>query len=122
MAATSAPAASASTPAEALAAVWRERLFRHPEWWLTAASLAAWAALGAMLVRHPGVELAGWTAMAVAMMLPLARPQARWLAFRSLPRHRHRSVAVFAAAYVAVWVATGALALAALAPVRGEAL
>jgi predicted metal-binding membrane protein len=75
-----------------------------------------------MFVRHPRVELAGWTAMAVAMMLPLARPQARWLAFRSLPRHRHRSVAAFAVAYVGVWTAAGAVAVAALAPVRGRAL
>ena len=71
-----------------------------------------------MLARHAQVDLAGWTAMAVAMMLPLGRRQARWLAFRSLPRHRHRAVATFAVAYVAAWVGAGAIAIAALAPVR----
>jgi hypothetical protein len=122
MAATSAPAVSASTRADATLAAWRRSAFRHPEWWLTAASLVAWAALGAMFVRHPRVELAAWTAMAVAMMLPLARPQVRWLAFRSLPRHRHRSVAAFSLAYVLVWTAAGAVAIAALRPVHGAAL
>jgi predicted metal-binding membrane protein len=58
--------------------------------------------------------------MVVAMMLPLAGAQARWLGLRTLRRDRHRAIATFAAGYLVVWVALGALALAALAPVAGE--
>jgi hypothetical protein len=121
---------------------WRAFTWRTPDWWLGGAALAAWTALAAMfaamssgLHEHGGGVLLGtgathamsygallgwWAAMVVAMMLPLVRGQARWLALRSLRRHRQKAVALFAAAFVATWVAAGAVALAVLGPVRGE--
>ncbi|MEA2220442.1 MAG: hypothetical protein QOJ35_3068 [Solirubrobacteraceae bacterium] len=75
---------------------------------------------GATHAMSYGALLGWWAAMVVAMMLPLVRGQARWLALRSLRRHRQKAVALFAAAFVATWVAAGAVALAVLGPVRGE--
>lgn len=128
----SAPAASASTPASPLAA-WRDRAWQRPSWWLTAASLAAWWALVVVsihpLVHHGhgslaelplGAAVAWWTAMVVAMMLPLTSADARWIAFRSLPSRRQFAVASFAAGFLAVWALAGAVALLATAPVQGE--
>ena len=103
-----------------------------PDWWLGAASLVAWMALTAMFLAmstgslhagHGGAAgstgslsdralLASWALMVVAMMLPLVREQARWLALRSLRRHGRRVVATFTVAYLAVWVAFGAVAIA----------
>jgi hypothetical protein len=65
--------------------------------------------------------LAAWAAMVLAMMLPLVRGQARWLALRSLRRLRQHAVAVFSVAFLAVWTLAGAVAIVALAPVRGQA-
>jgi hypothetical protein len=124
---------------------WRAFTWRVPDWWLGAASVAAWIGLGAMFLAmasgsaghaghrthgsplialHPmstGEMLAAWAAMVVAMMLPLVRGQARWLALRSLRRLRQGAVAVFAGAFVLVWALAGAGAVVALEPVRGEA-
>jgi len=121
---------------------WRAFALRTPDWWLGAASLVAWMALTAMFLAmatgsmHTGhgapastgstshtyaALLGSWALMVVAMMLPLVREQARWLALRSLRRHHRRVVVAFTGAYLAPWVALGAIAIAALAPVRGEA-
>jgi predicted metal-binding membrane protein len=54
------------------------------------------------VVVHPAV-------MAVAMMVPLVLPSARYVAESSLWRRRHRSVALFLASYVAAWTAAGAV-------------
>jgi predicted metal-binding membrane protein len=108
-------------PADSIAA-WRREALGQPEWPLTAASLLAWAAVGAMFVHHHHARLAAWIVMTVAMMLPLARPQARSLALSSPRRRRGSAVGAFAVAYLAVWAAAGALAIAALAPVRGAAI
>jgi predicted metal-binding membrane protein len=94
-----------------------------------AASLAAWAGVGASFAAAPGghhaasfaTALAWWAAMVVAMMLPLAAPHARWLAFRSLRRLRHQAIALFAAAYLLPWLIFGAVTIAALRPVQGDA-
>jgi predicted metal-binding membrane protein len=67
-----------------------------------------------------GGLLGSWAAMVIAMMLPLVRHQARWLAFRSLRARRQQAVAVFSGAYFAVWMTAGAVALVVLGPVRGE--
>ena len=67
-----------------------------------------------------GALLASWAVMVVAMMLPLVREQARWLALRSLRRDSRRVVATFTAAYLALWVAFGAVAIALFEPVRGS--
>ena len=126
---------------------WRAFTRRAPDWWLGAAAVAAWMGLTFMFLamasgsthgghgmHHgagaPAAGAAGemstaalvgsWTLMAVAMMLPLVRKRARWLAFRSLPARRQRAVAAFTATFLAVWVAAGLVAIALLEPVRGE--
>jgi predicted metal-binding membrane protein len=50
-----------------------------------------------------------WLLMSAAMMLPSTVPAVRHTAFNSLRHRRHRAVAVFAAAYLAVWLAFGAV-------------
>jgi predicted metal-binding membrane protein len=67
-----------------------------------------------------GSAILAFALMAVAMMLPLARSPARWLAFRSLRSHRQAAIAVFAASCMAVWVAAGAVLVVVLGPVRGS--
>jgi predicted metal-binding membrane protein len=119
---------------------WRGFVLRTPDWWLGAASLVAWMALTAMFLGMAtgslhaghggagggaaelsyGALLASWALMVVAMMLPLVREQARWLALRSLRRDSRRVVATFTLAYLALWVAFGAVAIAVLEPVRGS--
>ena len=59
------------------------------------------------------VAVAMWTLMAVAMMLPTALPAVRHVAANSLRRRRPRAMATFAAVYALIWVAFGALVLAA---------
>lgn len=88
----------------------RRHAWRRPEWPWVALVAAAWAALVAGgAVHHPGV--ATWTLMVVAMMVPATIPVLRAISFNSLWDRRYRSPALFLAAYLAVWVALGALAL-----------
>ncbi len=91
---------------------------RHPEWWLyTVAASAGFVlvvdGLSAMPMSGPGsVMLPGadhWFLMVLAMMVPLAAPQARLVALRSVWQRRHRSAALFAVGLIAVWIAVGAL-------------
>lgn len=122
MAATSAPGALASMRAE-LGALgrWRRYAARRPEWWLPAAAGLAWTVLAVAFLRgahDPGIGW--WAVMVVAMMLPLVRSQARWLAFRSLRERRQAAVAAFVLSFVLAWVAAGAVLLAVLTSVRGD--
>jgi predicted metal-binding membrane protein len=109
---------------------------RHPEWWLYVVTAAAWFVLlawrggpetlpthavtghhttgvttgqadGGDFARHLGHGLNHWLLMVLAMMLPLAAPQARIVALRSLWPRRHRSAVFFVAGYVALWLAVG---------------
>jgi predicted metal-binding membrane protein len=52
-----------------------------------------------------------WALMATAMMLPTALPAARSISLNGKWKRRHRGPALFAAGYLAVWVAVGALLL-----------
>jgi predicted metal-binding membrane protein len=54
-----------------------------------------------------GAAAGHWTLMVLAMMLPMAAPQARLVALRSVWVRRHRAAVVFALGYVAVWSAVG---------------
>lgn len=136
--------ATQPAPARATLEDWRAFEWRTPDWWLGALAVAGWMALTWMFLamasgtmhagHHAGAPPAGaglgdmsyaalvgsWALMVLAMMLPLARGQARWLAFRSLRARRQQAVGLFAGAFVAVWVAAGAAAIALLEPVRGE--
>lgn len=57
------------------------------------------------------VEVMGWTVMSAAMMGPAALPAMRHVALSSLRWRRSRAVAEFVAAYGALWVAFGVVAL-----------
>ena len=93
---------------------------RHPEWWLYAVAAAAGLVLvveglpgGAgqmqgMPDTTAGPGLDHWFLMVLAMMLPMAAPQARLVALRSLWPRRHRSAVVFTVGVVGVWLAVGA--------------
>lgn len=113
------PDAAALSAPRRVAGGWqgvRRRAWRHPEWWALAISAAAWVALAAMGVHRGG---AAWTvghaaAMGAAMMLPLAVPELRFVALGSLWRRRDRAMAMFAAGFLAVWTACGALILVAM--------
>jgi predicted metal-binding membrane protein len=111
----------------AIALAWR------PEWPLAILALLAWTTIvmGALpyphAQHHPAAPdapssfvpmLAGWTVMCVAMMMPLTLPAVRYVALNSIRARRVRAMAVYTAAYLGVWVAFGALALLAAAPVR----
>lgn len=54
--------------------------------------------------------IAPWTLMVAAMMLPGLLPPIRKLSFGSLWRRRHRTAAIFAAAYVSIWIGFGVVA------------
>jgi predicted metal-binding membrane protein len=60
--------------------------------------------------------LGPWTLMCIAMMVPVAVPAVRHVATNSLRRRRGAAAAQFLVAYLLVWVAFGALVLAALPP------
>jgi predicted metal-binding membrane protein len=53
-----------------------------------------------------------WALMVVAMMLPTALPAVRHVAANSLRRRRPRAMATFAAVYLLIWLAFGALLIA----------
>jgi predicted metal-binding membrane protein len=137
----SAPGASASTRAEGRRGRARGRRWTGPGVSLIAISAAAWLVTVAWFARGGGMgppaghhaaehaaappyatALVAWTVMAAAMMLPLARKEARWLAYRSLRSRRRAAVGVFAAAHLSVWALAGAVAVAALAPLHGKLL
>ena len=110
---------------------WRRYTSREPQWWLLAAAAAGWIGLVSVLAlgghadaTHQGsaswIALAGWMTMVVAMMLPFTSKEARWLASRSLPSRRQRAIAAFGAGFLLPWIAVGAVAVAALAPLHGE--
>jgi predicted metal-binding membrane protein len=79
------------------------------------AAACAWLVLlvesGAGGAHHPGGAPVGpavtWLLMATAMMLPLLTAPLRHVRARSFARRRTRSVALFLAAYLAVWAAAG---------------
>jgi len=100
----------------------RQLLLRRPELGASAVVLGAWVALLAFAARgghrHVSGGLPYWTLMTVAMMGPAALAGIRHTGLNSLRWRRRRAMAEFAAAYLAVWIAFGALALivAALVP------
>lgn len=105
----------------------RRWTWRHPEWWVVVAAIAAWAGIALMLLSaettrgvHGGhvvgrddglrwrIEDARVILMTFAMMGPLTLPTLRHLSFTSLWHRRHRSQALFLSGYLLTWVATGA--------------
>lgn len=101
----------------------RTFVWRHPLWWTVALTVLAWGYLLRSAfdphAGHHGVSPVHGLAMAAAMMLPLVWRHAGLIAQRSLWRRRHRAIALFVAAYLAVWFVYGVLAATAL---RGRLL
>jgi predicted metal-binding membrane protein len=99
----------------AIGAAARRRAWRRPEWPWAALVVAAWAALlagaggGGAHGHAPGP--ASWTLMVVATMVPATIPVLRAVSLDSMWQRRHRSAALFLVAYLAVWMAFGAVAL-----------
>ena len=99
----------------------RRLMWRHPEWWSVALSIAAWIAL-LLTPRHSAshqataANLMSWLLMVVAMMFPLVMAQVRQAAFHSLWSRRHRASALFLIGYVLPWLAFGAIVIS----VQGE--
>ena len=90
----------------ASALVWR------PEWPVAIVVAAAWVALVALHASATAPPaLAVWTLMVVAMMGPMALPAVRHVALNSLRARRRSAIALYFAAYVAVWVGFGIVAL-----------
>ena len=91
-------------------------MWRHPEWWSVALSIAAWIAL-VSTPRHSAshqstaINLLFWLLMVVAMMFPLVIAQVRQAAFHSLWSRRHRAIGVFLTGYVMPWLAFGAFVI-----------
>jgi hypothetical protein len=111
----------------------RRALAWRPEAWLYALSAFAWLVLvlaapdgaGHVGHHHPGAHAGAgmpagpwtlWSAMVVAMMLPVVAPAAHRVAMRSLWRRRHRAMAAFVLGYLAVWLAVGAVVVAVAGP------
>lgn len=90
--------------------------WRHPEWWVVAVAVAAWAILAGMAgmaaahAGHPHRShgTLGMVAMVIAMMFPLTLANVRHVALSSLWRRRHRAIAAFLVGYLAVWIAVQA--------------
>jgi predicted metal-binding membrane protein len=103
--------ASFAFPNAARAGVWR-----RPEWPWVALVVAAWSAVlvgaggGGAMAR----SLQWWALMVVAMMVPATIPVLRAISFASMWNRRYRAPLLFLAAYLTVWLALGALAIAAL--------
>ena len=104
---------------------------RHPEWWMIAASAAAWgwivmlgrghAAHHAMHGMHAAdahplaLQAAAWGAMVVAMMFPLTVAGVRHVARAAESGWaRQRAIAGFLGGYALVWLAAGTVVVAAV--------
>jgi predicted metal-binding membrane protein len=100
---------------------------RYPEWWLAVPVAAAWVWLlaGPALsgpagnAGHSGhgaqhLTPAGWTAMTLAMMLPITAPAVRHVARNSYADRRARAMTLFTVGYLVPWLAYGGLLAAAV--------
>jgi predicted metal-binding membrane protein len=63
----------------------------------------------ALLFNSPGQLAIGWALMVIAMMLPLAIVPLWHVRARSFARRRGRSMALFVAGFVAVWMLAGVI-------------
>jgi predicted metal-binding membrane protein len=108
----------------------RQARWRHPEGGAAAVAAGAWAlalapvvAGGPLAAAHAAFHrsepllaaVIGWSVMATAMMVPSTLPVTRYLAATGLWARRQRTITLFLASYLAVWLAFGVVALAAMA-------
>jgi predicted metal-binding membrane protein len=112
-------------------AQFRSALRWRPEWPVAILTVLAWIVLVAWALwpdgdtgthvghgmdehaRHGfGTAFAAWGVMSAAMMLPVALPAIRFVAFNSVRARRIRAMTLYVVGYLAVWLAFGAIALA----------
>jgi predicted metal-binding membrane protein len=94
----------------------------HPELGALACAAFAWMTLLLLATGDQGIQsahqaahrsepllvgLSGWFVMCVAMMMPAASFHARRLALGALWERRQRTIALFLASYLTVWLALG---------------
>lgn len=86
-------------------------VWSHPEAPVVAVVGVAWVALGVLHFQNHDTapspysfDAASWALMVVAMMVPGVLSMGRYVAFNSLWSRRHRSLWLFLAGYVALWV------------------
>jgi predicted metal-binding membrane protein len=107
----------------AIALAWR------PEWPVVILVAVAWLAmawlqLGAEPSHHVVsqssfvVALNAWALMIVSMMVPVTLPAVRHVARNSICVRQHQAMAVYLAAFVAVWMIFGVLATAMLSTIQ----
>jgi predicted metal-binding membrane protein len=101
------PMASAATPAASVGPLWICGL--------SGGMSMGDAAGGGGPVSQALAGMPMWSLMALAMMLPAALPATAHVAVNSLSRRRGRAVSQFLVAYLAPWLAFGALVLLVLA-------
>jgi predicted metal-binding membrane protein len=65
----------------------------------------------ASALQHAANALPMWVVMSIAMMLPGALPALTYVAHRSYRWRRRRAMATFAAVYLSLWTAFGAVAM-----------
>ena len=81
--------------------------------WLSAALLRDGGGFDQwLLLNTPPLLSLAWLGMLLAMMPPLLRQPAAYLWQRSLSRRRWRAIAMFVAAYFAIWMLAGVVLLA----------
>jgi predicted metal-binding membrane protein len=111
-----------------IALAWR------PEWPVAVLAGVAWLLLALLSLQGDGGghaahtvthgpqsaswAMLAWMLMSFAMMVPATLPAVRHVAFNSIDARRARAMTIYVAAYLAVWVAFGAIAFALIEAVR----
>jgi predicted metal-binding membrane protein len=95
----------------------RKVSWSHPELGAAAVSAGAWTLL-LVHAQHPHgpgepylANLSGWIVMVVAMMVSGALADVRIVALSSMWDRRQRTIGVFLASYLCVWIGFGAVAI-----------
>ncbi len=88
----------------------------HPEWPVAALVGLGWLWVVALQASgthwlHTAPAWIAWAIMSALMMVPVTLPAIRYLAFNSFRRRRLRAMGIFVAAYLAVWIGFGLIAI-----------
>jgi predicted metal-binding integral membrane protein DUF2182 len=93
----------------------RRFVWTHPEWWVWVLCAGAWSVLLFRAPHPPAhhvvprISVVEWSAMVLAMMLPLVFTHLRATAARSLWKRRHRAMTGFLCGYAGAWIGAGSL-------------
>ena len=99
----------------------------HPEWPVAASIGFGWLTVVALQASgdhrlHTAPAWIAWAIMSALMMVPVALPAIRYLAFNSFKRRRLRAMMVFVAAYLVAWIGFGLIALEAVSAGLGAGI